>query len=297
MRPTVPLHLVLVFACLAGCQLPHREGPVPQSLVTSRQLSRQGLRAIERGRWEQADSLLSKAVLQCPEDPEAHRHFAEVLWHKGLQQQAIEELREAATLSCDDASLQTRLAEMHLALGQLGEADQAIGRSLRIDPHLPRTWLVRGRLARAQGRPAEALAHFYQVLHYAPDNPETLLELADLYQKADQPDRALAILQGLGSTYSPGEEPQQVLFAMGLAYSALGRYPDAADTLASAATREPAGADLLYRLAENQLLCGRTAQAEASIRQALAIDPSHAAGRELLAQIGIAQQPAVAPLR
>lgn len=297
MRPTVLSHLVVLFACLAGCHLPHRDGPISKSLVTSRQLSRQGLKAMERGRWDQAESLLAKAVRECPDDPEAHRHYAEALWEKGSRAPALEHLNKAARLSYENAGLQVQMAEMHLAMGQLAEAEQAIDRALKIDPHLQRAWLVRGRILRAEGRLADAQAALHRSLHYAPEDPDTLFDLAEIYREADEPERALAVLQSLSGTYSPGEEPQQVLYLTGLAYSALGRYEEAAEKLAAAASSSPPGAELLCRLAENALLSGHPAEAERAVRQALAVDPAHAASRDLLAQIFLAQQPPSVPRR
>ena len=53
---TLPLGISLaVFP--SGCRLPGTKGPVPRSLATSRQLCQEGVAAIERGQWEQAEQL------------------------------------------------------------------------------------------------------------------------------------------------------------------------------------------------------------------------------------------------
>ena len=71
-----------------------------------------------------------------------------------------------------------------------------------------------------------------------------------------QPQRALNMLQGLVDTYTPGEEPQQVLYLEGLAYRALGRYDEAIETLSLACHRGPGSPELYYQLARSQFKAG-----------------------------------------
>ena len=91
---------------------------MPQSLTDCRRLSQQGVIALERGEQPKAETLLAQAVAACPVDAEARRHYAEALWRRGAQQEAIAQLEEAGRLAGEDASLWARLAEMHLASGQ-----------------------------------------------------------------------------------------------------------------------------------------------------------------------------------
>ena len=65
---------------MGGCRLPGRDGPVSQSLATSRQLSHRGVNALEHGDAQGAASFLGEAVKSCPADPQARAHYAEALW-------------------------------------------------------------------------------------------------------------------------------------------------------------------------------------------------------------------------
>jgi tetratricopeptide (TPR) repeat protein len=98
----------------------------------------------------------------------------------------------------------------------------------------------------------------------------------------------------LDDTYSPGEAPGQVLYLMGLAYVALGRYDDGAESLAAAVTRGKPTPEMLYRLGEAELLAGRPAEAADAARRALALQPRHEPSRSLLQRIELAQQPQTA---
>ncbi len=291
---TVGLLLVLL---PSGCRLPGREGPVSRSLATCRQLSQQGVAALERGRPQQAEALLAKAVHACPIDPEARRHYAEALWRGGARQEAVAQLDQASQLASEDATLRVRLAEMHLAAGHLEHARQKAQQALDLNPKLPAAWAIRGRVMQASGQPQEALADFHRALGYAPADQQILLEVAELYRQLNRPQRALATLHSLADTYSPGEEPQQVLRLMGLSYTALGRYEDALESLSAAAVREDPTPEIFYRLAEAELLAGHPAEAEAAARHALALHPHHQPSRQLLDRLQLARQPQAPPRR
>jgi tetratricopeptide (TPR) repeat protein len=274
-----------------GCRLPSRQGPVPQSLVDCRRLSQQGVAALDRGRQQDAEALLARAVTACPVDAEARRHYAESLWRRGARQEAIAQLEEAGRLAGDDATLSTQLAEMYLASGQLELARQHANRAIDLDPRLPGAWAIRGRVLRAAGLPHDALTDNLRALGYAPKDRAILLEVADLYRQGNQPERALQTLQSLAETYSPGEEPAELQHRLGLAYATLGRYDDAVENLSLAAARGKPSAEMFYDLGEAQLLAGHPTEAVAAAQRALAIQPRHRPSLALLEHVQLAQQP------
>lgn len=276
----------------AGCRLPGREGPVSQSLADCRRLSQQGVAALERGEQSKAETLLAQAVTACPVDAEARRHYAESLWRRDARQDAIAQLSEAVRLAGEDALLWTRLAEMHLANRQPELAWQDAEQALNRDSKLPSAWAIRGGVLRAGGQPREALADYLRALSYAPNDRTILREIAELHRQLNQPERALQTLQTLADTYSPGEEPGQVLYLRGLAYVALGRYDDGVESLSAAMTRgEKPSPEMFYHLGEAELLAGHPAEAADAARQALTLQPQHQPSRELLQRVEIAQQP------
>jgi tetratricopeptide (TPR) repeat protein len=288
---------VLLALLLPSCRLPGGEGPISRSLATCRQLSQQGIAALERGQPEQAEALLAKAVDACPIDPEARYHYGEALWRRGARHEAIAQLEEASRLAREDAMLRVRLAEMHLATGQGERARESAEEALDLDPELPAAWAIRGRVMRASGQPRRALADFHRALGYAPQHRPILLEVAELYRQLNQPERALATLHTLADTYSPGGEPQQVLYLMGLAYLARGRYEDAAESLSAAASREQPNPEIFYRLGEAEMLAGHPGEAAAAARRALALEPQHGPSRRLLDRLQLARQPQTPPRR
>lgn len=276
---------------LAGCHLPGHDGPVPQSLADCRRLSQQGVVAMDRGRQQDAESLLVKAVTACPVDAEARRHYAEALWRRGAQAEAIAQLEESGRLVGDDATLWTRLAEMYLATGQLEPAWRCAEHAVDLDPRLPSAWAIRGGIMRAGGRPDDALACYLRALGYAPKDRAILWKIAELYQQQNQPERSLQTLQCLAETYSPGEEPAQFEDFLGQTYVALQRYDDAVESLSMAVRRGKPTAEMLCHLGEAQLLAGNPTEAAIAARESLAIQPHNPPSRALLERIQLAQQP------
>lgn len=274
--------LIVMAAAMLGCRFRGWDGPVPRSLVLSRQLSQQGQTALERRNWERAEQLLAQAVKTFPQDAEARRHYAEALWQRSKQSEALDQMRQAIRLAPDDSQLLVRAAEMRLIHGDEIEAARLVEHALDVDPKNPRVWALRGKLREQAGDLPAALADFQRALNYRSDDREVLLSVAEVYRRLNQPQRALAGLQNLAETYPPGEEPPQVLYLIGLAYSAEGRFGDAVDTLSAARDRGPVSPELLFRLADAHWRAGRPTEAQQTAARALSLDPRHAGSQQLL---------------
>jgi tetratricopeptide (TPR) repeat protein len=274
----------------SGCRLPGHDGPAPKSLVDCRRLSQQGVAALDRGRQQDAETLLAKAVAVCPIDAEARRNYAESLWRRGARKEAIVQLEESGRLAGDDPMVWSRLAEMYLTTGQLELAWKNAEKAIDLDPRLPSAWAIRGGVWRASRQPDEALTCYLRALGYAPKDRAILLEVAELHRQTNQPERALQTLQCLSDTYSSGEEPAQVQHLFGQAYAALGRYDDAVESLSLAINRGKPTVEMLCHLGEAQLLAGSPTEAAATAQRALALQPRHAPSLALLERIQLAQQ-------
>jgi tetratricopeptide (TPR) repeat protein len=286
-----------------GCHWAGLRDPVPASLTASRKLSSEGNELLEQKQTEQAEAKLAEAVKTCPADCDARRYYAETLWLRNARPEAVAQLEEACRLS-PDSDLRVRLAEMYLEMGRLEEAGHNIDQVLSRNLKLAAAWRVRGGVLRCTGDRLlaagdgdkartvyyQALADLHRAAGYDPGDRQVISETAAVYRSLGQPQRALESMQSLVETYSPGEEPQQVLYWTGLDYLALRRYDDAAASLTTALSRDRPTAELLFSLGQAQYGCGRTEYASAALQQALAIDPQHARSRQLLAEIQVAQQ-------
>lgn len=179
--PLFGLLLIIPALMTLGCRLPGREGPVPESLAMSRQLTQQGVAAMERGHSREAVQTLAEAVRSSPIDPDARRQYAESLWRLGDKAQAIAHMNEAVRLTPNDAMVRVRLAEMQLAMGDVVSAQRNSAEAIDRNPRLAAGWAARARVMRALGQPRRALADCHRALALSPDDRELLLMTAELY--------------------------------------------------------------------------------------------------------------------
>jgi tetratricopeptide (TPR) repeat protein len=272
-------------------------------LTASRKLSSEGNELLEQKNPELAERKLADAVKTCPTDCDARGYYAEVLWLRNAQADAVAQLEEACRLK-PDSELRVRLAEMYLEMGRVEEAGRQIDQTLSQNPKLAAAWRVRGRVLRSTGDRLlaagnreqaresylQALADLHKAAGFDPKDRQVIGETAAVYRSLGQPQRALECMHSLLDTYSPGEEPQQVLYWMGMDYLARQRYDDAVTSLTTALSRDRPTPELLYGLAEAQYRSGRLEEAAGALQEALAINPRHAPSRQLLAEIQLAQQ-------
>jgi tetratricopeptide (TPR) repeat protein len=275
----------MFLVAMTGCTTFGRRSPVPEDVAACRELSRQGVAALEMGEWGQAEILLRQAMEASPDDSETRRYLAEALWRRGAADEALREIAAAVAMDGSDASLRVRSGEMLLAVGDTEQALAEAERAISIDLTLASAWALRGRVFWQLNRSERALADLQRALEYAPNRSDVLLDLAALYRQRGQPTRCLTTLHHLLDTYPPGEEPQLALLLEGIALSELGRPQQAVESLLAASERGPANAEVLYRLAQAQLASGDPVIAVTTAQQALALDGSHTQTRQLVAEL------------
>jgi Tfp pilus assembly protein PilF len=239
-----------VVAMGSGCRLVNRHSAVPQQqLAEARRLSNEGLSAADQQDLAGAETLLAQAVKRCPTDIDARRHYASVLWQRGEQMEAVEQINEALRLAPDDVPLCLAGGRMTMELGLLDDADRLASAALQAAPQSADAWHLRGQVSLARGQDEAALADFHHGLAIAPDDRGLLLDTAEVYRRLGRPRRALSTLAALGESYGPQQTPGLVLALEGMALEALGRTEDARDSYQAAIARGGAPADTTERLA------------------------------------------------
>ena len=297
LRPTL-----IGFACplvllTCGCAMCSKKKMVPESLATCRELSSEGISAMESGQLDRAQTLLTEAVTVSPSDIDARRNLAEALWQQGAYRDAAVQIEAAVRLDPRHAPTVVRAGEMLLAVGAGERAMQRAEQAIRLDANFAGAWALRGRVYRQRGEAASALADMQHALRFAPNDAGILLEVAQIQLELGKPQRSLSTLHCLLDTYHAGEEPQQVLWLEGLAYGALGRHQEAVESLYAASQRGQPRPDLLFQLAQAEQSAGQRSAATATLRQALALDDSHEPSRVMLTQLeqgeNIASEPVI----
>jgi Flp pilus assembly protein TadD len=293
----VAMLMASLLAAASGCRAFRYQKASDLAVAEARQLSLQGMTARQRGRWDQAEALYADAVLRCPSDERARCGYAESLWQRGAEQEAVAHMEEAVRLSGHDPERLVQLGEMYLARGDLAGAAAQADRAIRANRQLAAAWALRGNVLRAQGSRTEALASFHRALTIRQQYPEVQLALAETYSEQGRPHQALATLQSLADGFPPQQVPVDVLIHQGIALRNLGRHRDAAASLAQAAERASPSAELLCELGLAQIAAGDSAAARLSIAAALERDPTHATALALHDQLAAGQGTMAAAIR
>lgn len=270
-------------AASPGCATLRGKRDNAEAIGACRQLSREGVAALEHGDAARAQVLLDQAVEANGNDVDARRQLADVLWQSGNAAEAMVHIDRAVALDAQHAPTIVRSGEMRLGIGDSDGALHRADESLLLDPTLAGAWALRGRVFRAKGQYERALADYHQALRYNPHAAEVLLEAAEVQYQLGRPQRTLTTLQNLLQSYPPGEEPRRALWLEGLAYSAVNRPHDAVEALHAASSRGPAEPELLYQLARAQNAAGRPV--DAAVTAQLAADAGHQGSVTFLAQL------------
>src|SRR5262245_49468246 len=114
---------------VAGCRSLRCPGSADASLAAARQTSLLAQEAQQRSQWEQAEALYASAIQQCPSDERARHGYAQALWQRGAQDEAVAQMEEAVRLSGSDPQRLVELGEMYLHRGELRRAGQHADRA------------------------------------------------------------------------------------------------------------------------------------------------------------------------
>jgi predicted Zn-dependent protease len=275
-----------------GCAIFGKRGHSAAEVTAARELSRQGVAALEAGQPQQAEELLKKSLAASPDDAASRRYMAETLWRRGAGDDAIAQIIEAVRLEPTNATLAVRAGEMYLAVGRRETAEAAAERAIRLDPTMAGAWALRGRCFEKMNLPDRALSDFERAVELAPDQSDLLVEVATLYRRRGQNTRCLTAIYHLLDTYPSGEEPQAVLVMQGQTLMDLGRPQQATEAFLVAIQHGPPNADLCFYLAQSYSAAGRATEATAAAQQALAINGGHDPSRQLLSQLAAQTGPA-----
>ncbi|WP_254513559.1 tetratricopeptide repeat protein [Anatilimnocola floriformis] len=284
--------LAVTLLCLigsgSGCRSLRCKKDSDETIAVTRQLSLQGKDAQQKGQWDQAEAYFAEAVQRLPTDERARYGYAESLWQRGAQEQAVVHMTEAVKLSGDDPERVVQLGQMYFTLGNLPAAARQADKAIAANKHLPNAWALKASVQRATGQNEEALATYHRALSLQPHFPAAQIAVAELYDGSGRPQRALATLQSLADQFPPGSVPPDVLFREGLVLNRLGRHQDAADCLAAAARLKPTP-ELLVELARARLQAGDVGSATLANNGALQMDPYHPAAIQLRSELAARQ--------
>ncbi|MDA0657509.1 MAG: tetratricopeptide repeat protein [Planctomycetota bacterium] len=269
-----------------GCRLLPCQRRSDDDLVISRQHTQRGLSELRSGRAEDAEQRFVEAIRACPHDPMARRLYADALWQRGAESEAIAQVRECIRLSgALDVGQVVRLGEMYLKRGDLLRAEEQAQEAIRLANDDAAGWILRARTRSAQGKLELALADLQRALSHNPDNVDVRLEIVEHYTALNRPERGLAILHALTEKTPEQDLAPRVAILEGTALQRLGRHDEAIDAFARAQQRGGSPGDLLLRSADSYLALGMSDQARWAADAAERVSASVDSVREIRGRI------------
>ena len=285
----------MIFLCstslLAGCQSFKPSSVTGQQTAeSSRKWTRGGIAALRNSRRKQARTIFSRSSVQDPNEKTLHANQARVAQQQGQSKQAIEHMHRAVELAGNEPKLIVELGEMYLAARQWLPAKRQSELALKLDHRFAPGWVLQAKTNLAKGNLEAALADFQRAAGLNPGSPEIQLAIAEIYQRKQQPLRALAAVEQILSQYSPDQQPERVLLAKSVALMELRQLGPAIEVLQTASQRADASSDVFLRLGQAQLLAGEVSEARLTLNMGKKSFPENGEFDLLLTELQSAQQ-------
>ncbi|KAI3678471.1 hypothetical protein L6452_37765 [Arctium lappa] len=147
------------------------------------------------GRYEEAIPLLKEIILMSPSLPDPYHTLGLVYNAIGDKWRSVGFYMLAVMLTPKDASLWKLLVTLSLEQGYRGQAIHCLDRAIKADPEDMGLRYHRASLFLELGEHQRAAESYGQIWKLRPMNVEALKTAAKLYQKSDQHDRSINILE------------------------------------------------------------------------------------------------------
>ncbi|HEX6853202.1 MAG TPA: tetratricopeptide repeat protein [Candidatus Polarisedimenticolaceae bacterium] len=272
MRRILPLAVLLVFLS------PHvRAGKAVEVRAESFRRLSEGAALVNRGEYGKAVEILRGVTNTALNSYRAWYFLGLALLGDRRPTAAVDALRVA--LELDPSQLQAHVAfgDAYLQIGDLGEAEAAYHRALKLRPDFPAAYEGLGRLAEARADEAAAVDFYEKAIASNRGYPEAYVSLGDLYLRRGRLEEAVKLLAE-GVTVRPDYVPG--LNRLALAYARLGLQNEAVATVRRAIELQPWNPDPRAVLGRILLDLGLAGDAAKAFGEALARDPAHPPARE-----------------
>jgi serine/threonine-protein kinase len=200
---------------------------------------------VKAGENAQAEAAYRDAIAMNPEYWSGYNKLGALYYQRGDLKKALESFRFAADKNPTSARAQSNMGAVLLRLGNLPEAEVAFRRAVALPPPDANAWSNLGTCKYLLGQSGEAAAAFEKAVDLAPYELRYRVNLGDAYT-----------------------------FAPGLADKAKTSYEKALELAETERKVHALEAGTLSYVAKAEARTGRTAQALATVNEAVALDPN-----------------------
>lgn len=291
-----PAAIALCVVGLVGCRA-FRGAGRDTPLSHARQLSLRGADALERQRFQDAESLFSEAIQQCEQDERAHWGYAETLWKKGRRTEAIMHMHRAVELSTTKPTYAVRLGEMLVEVNDLEGAKQYAQAAIHCDHQNAQAFALLGDVYRAGHAWEEALEQYHRALLIQPDYAEVQLATAEIYRQLGRPQRSLATLDRMADLHPVEHSTSEAMIIRGLALADLGQKEEAIAVLNRSVDRLSVDRpDRLMQVATAQYRMGELVQSRMTLGRVLQQFPEYEEAKRLQSNLDLSFEHLATPV-
>jgi tetratricopeptide (TPR) repeat protein len=242
-----------------------RSHPVDYQSSLAREMMFNGIDALQRGHAAEAQQLLSTAAKASANDQRIRAELARAMAQNGQLTAAVTEMEEAVRLSGGEAAYHVELGELYLRTGQLEQARRQAEAALENNRRLASAWALKGRAEKDLGEIDAAQISLSRALAHDPELFDSRYQLALLYLQAQQPQRALSVLENMNQQSGSAEVNPEYVLLRGTALAQVGQLDMAAEVLAKGADCPLPSPEILLELGRVQTLRSDIANARRTL--------------------------------
>jgi tetratricopeptide (TPR) repeat protein len=227
----------------------------------------------EAGRWEEAESLLRRALALNPYHAEWHFNLGLTLEAAGRFDDATSAFKDAFELGPEDPQAAMMVGVSCLRAQRYKESIPWLEAASKLDAKDPAPFIHRIEAYAGMGEHEQAELMFYMAQQLAPDNAGAYAALADSLLDREQYDKAVWCLRE-AARLDP--EMPRIQARLAEAYARTGRHERARQLYLRELRRNPGDIDTLLDLGELLVEMNRPVEAGEKFRRVLEIEPDNA---------------------
>jgi len=258
--------LVLAFALMTA--QPPAAPPDPMAQASAH---------LDAGRYVEAVTILKELAEKEPTDVVVMFNLALARTLAGQDREAIDGFRRVLTLKADLREAQVNLGQLLIKTAQYEDAIPLLEAATASKPDESKAHYLLGRALAGRQRWARAAAEMEKASELEPKNSDLKLELAGLFEKALQPDKAAAM-------YKLFEDDPAARERLGLLQLDKGEFVPAIQNLEAARAKAPTPG-LLYALATAYLRNQQRDKATVVAQDLVALEPNNIEMRMFLGRL------------
>jgi Flp pilus assembly protein TadD len=227
----------------------------------------------KQGKLEEAEQRYRELLTFNPDDPETLHLLGMVRRQRGDAVEAVELVRRAIELAPDRAPYYMTLGGIELHAAQLDAARADFETALRLDPNLTGAYGALAQIAMLQGDSARAEEHFKRAGRTEGERVDVLVGQGNLLLQRGDTDGAIRYLTRAAELFPNDPAPQA---SLGRAYLSKGMQAFAEQALNNALKLKPDYHAARLVLAETLMLARRFDEAQAHLKQLMAVPEQRA---------------------